>query len=98
MTAKFYFIPPTPTEQQLELAFWTSVKDSSSPAVLGTYLERYPDGTFSPLARALIEKHKQQLEAERAAREAELRRQQEASKQAELERLEAQRKAAESQG
>ncbi len=97
MTAKFYFIPPKSTAQQIELAFWVSVKDSDNPAVLTSYLERYPDGSFAPLARALIEQHKQQQEAERAAREAELRRKEEARKQAELERLEAERKAAEGQ-
>jgi len=97
MTAKFYFIPPKSSAQQIELAFWASVKDSDNPAVLTSYLERYPDGSFAPLARALIEQHKQQQEAERAAREAELRRQEEARKQADVERLEAERKAAEGQ-
>jgi Caspase domain len=95
MTAKFYFIPPKTTEQQIELAFWASVKDSDNPSVLTSYLERYPDGSFASLARALIEQHKQQQEANRAAREAELRRQDEARKQAEVERLETERKAAE---
>jgi hypothetical protein len=47
MTAKFYFValtPPKPTMEQLELTFWMSVKDSTSAAMLGTYLERYPNG------------------------------------------------------
>ena len=95
MTAKFYFVPPKSTKEQIELAFWASVKDSDNPAVLSSYLERYPNGSFTPLARALIEQHKQQQEAERAAREAELRRQEEERKQAELERLAAERKVAE---
>jgi uncharacterized caspase-like protein len=95
MTAKFYFVPPIPLAQQLELAFWTSVKDSGNRAVLSSYLDRYPNGTFAPLARALIEQHKQQEEAERATREAELRRQEEGRKEAELARLEAERRAAE---
>jgi uncharacterized caspase-like protein len=96
MTAKFYFIPPIALAQQLELAFWASVKDSENRAVLASYLDRYPNGTFAPLARALIEQHKQQQEAERATQEAELRRYNEARKEAELARLEAERKAAES--
>lgn len=96
MTAKFYFIPPIPPAQQMELTFWASVKESDNPVVLTSYLDRYPNGTFAPIARALIEQHKQQQEAQRAAREAELRRQEEARKQAELSRLEAQRMAAES--
>ncbi len=40
MTAKFYFIPPTPTALQIELTFWGSVKDSHNPAVLSSYLDR----------------------------------------------------------
>ena len=36
MTAKFYFIAAQGRRaQQIELAFWTSVKDSTNPAVLG---------------------------------------------------------------
>ncbi len=96
MTAKFYFIAPMPTALQVEMSFWETVKDSPNPAVLTSYLERYPQGTFVPLARALIEQHNQQREAERAAREAELRRQDEAHKRAELERIAAERAAAES--
>ena len=42
------------TEASLELAFWESVKDGS-PAELESYLERYPEGTFAPLARARLE-------------------------------------------
>jgi adenylate cyclase len=37
-------------EVALELALWDSVKDGSS-AELNSYLERYPEGTFSSLAR-----------------------------------------------
>ena len=42
------------SEAALELAFWDSVKDDSPPE-LGSYLERYPEGTFAPLARARLE-------------------------------------------
>jgi hypothetical protein len=42
------------TEASLELAFWESVKDGS-PAELESYLERYPEGTFAPLARTRLE-------------------------------------------
>jgi Caspase domain len=70
MTAKFYFIPPKTNTKQIELEFWASVKDSNAPAVLRTYLERYPDGEFAPIARALIEHYERQLKAEAAAREA----------------------------
>jgi class 3 adenylate cyclase len=37
-------------ETALELALWDSVKDGS-PEELGSYLERYPAGTFASLAR-----------------------------------------------
>jgi hypothetical protein len=67
--------------QQIELAFLASVKDSANRAVLASYLDRYPNGTFAPLARALIEQHKQQQEAEQAAQEADLRRHEEARKE-----------------
>ena len=88
MTAKFYFVPPIPTAQQVELAFWMSVKDSTSPAVLGTYLERYPNGEYALLARALVEHYDRQLKLELAAREGERKRQEEAMKAAEAKRLE----------
>ncbi len=38
----------------MEIAFWNTVKDSKSPAVVEAYLERYPNGTFSGLARVLV--------------------------------------------
>jgi hypothetical protein len=41
------------TEAELELAFWESVKDGT-PVELQTYIEKYPDGTFAPLARMRI--------------------------------------------
>jgi class 3 adenylate cyclase len=37
-------------EAALELAFWESVKDGG-PAELAAYLDRFPEGTFAPLAR-----------------------------------------------
>jgi hypothetical protein len=72
-----------------------SVKDSASPAVLGTYLERYPDGEFAPIARALIEHYGQQLKADVAAREQERKREEEQKKAAEVKRLEEERRARE---
>jgi hypothetical protein len=100
MTAKFHFmLPPPPAAPQsgpdIELEFWASVKDSTSPAVLGTYLERYPDGEFAPIARALIEHYERQLKAEVAAREQERKRLEEEKKAAEVKRLEEARRARE---
>ncbi len=82
---------PTP-EQQLEMAFWASVKDNADPAVLKTYLDRYPDGSFATAAAALIEQQEQRLKAEAAAREAQRKRAEEARKAAELKRKEEEKK------
>jgi Caspase domain len=90
MTAKFYFKPPAPPKPSgdpLELTFWMSVKDSSNPAVLGTYLERFPDGEFAPIARALIEHYRRQAQLAQAAREQELKRQEEVDRAARAKRL-----------
>src|SRR5262245_20070905 len=52
-------------EQEIELAYWESVKEKKNPAVLATYLERYPTGIHASLARAMIE----ELKAEHAGQE-----------------------------
>ena len=85
-----YFAGTKPTEN-VELTFWAAVKDSTSPAVLNTYLQRYPNGEFASIARALIERYERQLKAEQAAREEERKRQEEVRKSAELKRLEEER-------
>jgi hypothetical protein len=96
MTAKFYFTPPKEGPQEVELAFWASVKDSTSPSVLRTYVERFPDGEFVPIARALIEHYEQRLKVEEAAREQVARRREEERKAAEVKRLEEEGRAQES--
>jgi hypothetical protein len=58
-------------ERQVEKAFWDSVKETGSPTMIRTYLERYPRGEFASLARSLIEQHDHRLEEEQAAREKE---------------------------
>lgn len=85
---------PTP-EQQIEMAYWASVKDNADPAVLRTYLERYPNGAFAPAAVALVDQQEQRIKAEAAAREEERKRAEEARKAAELRRKEDERKARE---
>jgi hypothetical protein len=82
---------PTP-EQQLELAFWLSVKESTSSAVLATYLERYPNGEFAAIARALAEHYDRKLKAEQAAQEEERKRIEEERKAIEVKRLEEERR------
>jgi uncharacterized caspase-like protein len=97
LTAKVYFIPPKPQTEaapgpgrdlQVELTFWGSVKDSTDPAVLGTYLERYPEGEFASIARALIAHYERQAKVALAEREEVRKREEETRKAAEVKRLE----------
>ena len=39
---------------EIETLFWSSVKDSSNPAILNTYLKKYPNGLFAELARVKL--------------------------------------------
>jgi adenylate cyclase len=39
----------------VELAYWDTMKDSDNPDMFRTYLERYPDGAFAPLAKVRLE-------------------------------------------
>lgn len=46
--------PPAGAQQPseaAETAFWDSVKDSRDPAEVQTYLDKFPNGLFAPLAR-----------------------------------------------
>src|SRR5262245_17952446 len=86
---------PATSAQQVELVFWSSVKDSNSPAVLATYLERCPSGEFAPVARALIEHYDRQNKLDLAVREGERKRQEEAIRAEEAKRLEDQQRARE---
>ncbi|HEX2448964.1 MAG TPA: caspase family protein [Methyloceanibacter sp.] len=72
LTGQFFFKPaampapaPAPSvpsvaqggaDSAIELAFWNSVKDSSDPQILKTYLDRYPSGSFATLARVMMER------------------------------------------
>ena len=100
LTARVYLgAPPTPVgpsyEQQAELALWATVKDVTDPVVLQTYLDRYPAGSFSAVARVLIERLKREAEqnAVAAAREEELRRAEAAQTAAEAAKRESERQA-----
>ncbi|NNF76620.1 MAG: caspase family protein, partial [Rhizobiales bacterium] len=53
--------PPKPSGQsggtpsfEVESLFWSSVKDSSNPAIINTYLKKYPNGLFAELARVKL--------------------------------------------
>jgi adenylate cyclase len=45
--------PPAPPDE-VEIEFWDSIKHSASALEYRVYLERYPDGAFSPLAKARL--------------------------------------------
>lgn len=51
------------SDASLELEFWNSVRDSNDPDMLAAYLDRYPDGTFSALARIKHDKLIRQKQA-----------------------------------
>ena len=67
--------------------FWSSVKDSKTPAELSTYLTRYPNGRFAPLAQALLAHLEQQIREEQARVVAKQRQEEEARRTADLRRL-----------
>jgi hypothetical protein len=39
---------------QAEIASWNSIKDDKDPALFHAYLERYPEGTFAPIAKSKL--------------------------------------------
>ena len=43
------------TDSSAEITFWNSVKDSRNPAEISAYLDKYPNGTFAPLAKIRLE-------------------------------------------
>ena len=104
LRAKLYFTPNIGSQlnaanfdQQAELLFWNGVKDTKSPAMLQSYLNRFPNGTFSGLAHAMIE-HLNKEDVARAAlaqREEELKRAELAKQATEAKRADELRKAEE---
>ena len=79
---------PPSIAQVVEQNFWAIVKDSDNPAVLQTYLDRYPDGKYAQVAHASIEQRRQELRVKEAQIEAQRRRAEEERKAAEAKRLE----------
>lgn len=53
---------PAPVAQvdpkALDLSYWTAIQGSENPALYEGYLKRFPDGTFSELAKAKLEQLK----------------------------------------
>ena len=42
--------------ERAELMFWESIEGADSPALFETYLARFPDGLFAPIARERLER------------------------------------------
>jgi uncharacterized caspase-like protein len=63
--------PATGNNQQAELLFWESIKDSNNPAVFEAYLKQVPEGVFTPLAQAKLDELKPTQQAEVQVRAAE---------------------------
>nr|WP_244197559.1 SUMF1/EgtB/PvdO family nonheme iron enzyme [Caballeronia ptereochthonis] len=49
-------ILPKDSNEQYELTFWESIKDSTYPSDYEAYLKAYPNGRFAALAKARIER------------------------------------------
>jgi serine/threonine protein kinase len=43
--------PPARAQPDQEVVFWESVRNSTDPKEIEVFLEKFPDGTFAPLAR-----------------------------------------------
>ncbi len=46
---------PSYSDDTAEIAFWNSIKDSKNPAELKAYIDKYPKGNFTDLAKIRIE-------------------------------------------
>ncbi|MGH6816418.1 MAG: caspase family protein [Hyphomicrobiaceae bacterium] len=65
LQSRFFFVAPPPSDprpplapsfdRQEELLFWTTVKDSKDRAMLQSYLDRYPAGTFAAPAKLMLQ-------------------------------------------
>ena len=84
-------------DKEMEMAFWNAIKDSKSPKLLQTYIDRFPNGTFSGLANAMIETVSKEQTAvqETTRREEDLRKADEAKLAAAQQQRDAERKALE---
>ena len=63
LTGQFYFKPlPNAAsgekQEGVEVTFWNSIKDSKNPQLFEAYLRRYPNGSFSDIAKINAEQLK----------------------------------------
>jgi hypothetical protein len=79
---------PLSVAEVVEQNFWSIVQDSDNPAVLQTYLDRYPVGRYAEVAHATIEQRRRELRVKQAIFEAEQRRAEEERKATEAKHLE----------
>ncbi|WP_162917675.1 caspase family protein [Dongia deserti] len=54
--------PSAAANQQAELLFWESIKDSNNPATFDAYLKQFPNGVFAGLAQAKLDELKPKAE------------------------------------
>ena len=75
------------TQAEIELAYWNAAQTSGSVSAFKSYLERYPHGAYAGSASLMIDKLRQEEESRVAltAREAELRKAEDAKRTAEAE-------------
>lgn len=45
-------------QENVEITFWNSIKDSKNPQLFDAYLKRYPNGAFADIARISLEQFK----------------------------------------
>lgn len=60
-------ILPKDSNEQYELTFWESIKDSTYPSDYEAYLKAYPNGRFAALAKARIDRLRASANAKPAA-------------------------------
>lgn len=77
----------------IELAYWNAIKDSEDPVVIQSYIDKYPEGQFTFLAKVMLKrirnaeaekaKAAQEAAAANAARQAQAEAEEKAAKEAE---------------
>nr|VFK14709.1 MAG: WD domain-containing protein, G-beta repeat-containing protein [Candidatus Kentron sp. LFY] len=45
----------SPVDRAMELEFWNGIKESRNPVLYRAYLDKFPNGTFAPIAKTRIE-------------------------------------------